>query len=308
MSCFICDLVAPETHKILDAITSYRGIPLYHVLYDFVSKHLDVKINDDDIVCETCCALLDAMDCFRCKLDDVEHMLQLQIARKYKLCDERPICRLDDRAATKYRKGTEKQFACVECAFETDFADCLMPHSWRHEHRADAIKNPIPVKDGSADSNVCRSCHLGFSADELLETHLAEFHTKDVESGSRNVAESIELELVIDAEGDTDDGNYVEDEVNEANESIADDLQCAVSRRTAQHLRTYCQSSAIQSIFRNVWKNSTADVSCNSTYVPFTFSVKFVTRSVAMEPRCWATSDDGTQSTNATNAAKCWAR
>lgn len=239
MSCFICDLVAPETHKILDAISSYRGIPLYHVLYDFVSKHFDVKISDDDIVCETCCALLDAMDCFRCKLDDVEHMLQLQIARKYKLCDEKPICRLDDRTAMKYRKGTGKQFACVECSFETDFADCLMPHSWRHEHRADVTKNPTPVNDRSVDKNVCHSCHLGFSADELLETHLLEFHTKDVESGSRNVAASIELELVIDTEGDTDDGNNGEEDIasNEVNENLTDDLQCVVSRQIAQDLR-----------------------------------------------------------------------
>lgn len=222
MSCFICDLVASETHKIVDTRTSYRGIALDNVLYDFISKYFDVEIDDGDIVCDTCAALLDAMDRFRCELDNVESMLQLQITRKYKL-NEVQLCRLDDRTARRFRKGTYQRFACVECSFETDFVDCLIPHSWRHEHLADFIKTSPVVVDRSPtiSRGICRSCNLAFDTDELLELHLLEFHADVVDLDPVN-DDASPIQLEIDAEGENDG----EDEIAACNDDLP---QCEVS-------------------------------------------------------------------------------
>lgn len=229
MTCFICDLVAPETHKILDTTTSYRGKPLYNVLYDFISKFIDVEIDDDDIVCQTCSALLDALDRFQCELDNVEHMLQLQIERKYKL-SETQVCRLDDRTARNCHKGTEKRFGCVECSFETDFADCLRPHSWLHEHQTALSQTSTIESDGSVAINCCHTCNLGFSTDELLESHSNVFHASDVDSNSNNDVSPVQL--VIEAQSENDDGSeIIESEacIETGENSITDKLQCEVS-------------------------------------------------------------------------------
>lgn len=229
MSCFICDLMAPETHKIFETMTSYRGIPLYNVLYDFMSKYFDVKIDGGDIVCDTCSALLNAMDRFRCELEIVEHMLQLQITRKYKL-NESQVVRLNDRTAKHFHKGTRKLFACVECPFETDFADCLMPHCWLHEHQTEFLKSSSSaVVDISLGRNVCHSCKLRLSTDETLEAHLLEFHDDDAESDPMNDTSPVLLE--IDAESEINDGSDHDEAVafNETKENVMEDsLQCEV--------------------------------------------------------------------------------
>lgn len=230
MACFICDLVTTETHRIVEMTTSTRGIPLDSVLYNFISKYFDVEIDEGAIVCDTCAALLDALDRFRCELEDVEHMLQLQITRKYKL-NEMQVCRLDDRTAKRYRKGAYRRFACVECSFETDFADCLMPHSWRHDHQTIPANNS-PISGGrSFSSDICRSCNLAFSSNESLALHSNEFHGDDdgdgddVDADSMNTATS-PAHLESDAECDDNDLIGLGSETNAAGDYS---LQCEVS-------------------------------------------------------------------------------
>lgn len=228
MSCFICDLVTSETHKIFETITLYRGIPLYNVLYDFISKYFDVEIDDADIVCDTCNTLLDALDRFRCEFDNVERMLQLQITQKYKL-NEIEVCRL----AKHFHKGTNKRFGCVECSFETDFADCLMPHSWLHEHRTDFANTSTALwADHSFGTNVCDNCNVDFSTGELLESHLLEFHADKVDSDPNNDARPIQLES--DAESENNDASFIDETIacdGKSQNSVNDDmLQCKVSR------------------------------------------------------------------------------
>lgn len=230
MSCLICDLVASETHEILETTTSCRGIPLYNVLYDFIGKHFDVEIDSGDIVCETCSALLDAMDRFRCELDNVEHMLQTQITRKYKL-NETQVCRLDDRTAKHYQKGTRQRFACVECPFETDFADCLLPHRWLHDHQTDFIKTLPAAVDLTVGTYVCHSCKLSFCTDETLEAHVLEFHTDEAGSEALNNASPVELD--IDVESENEDGRDHDETAppcSEANHNSTEDMpECEVS-------------------------------------------------------------------------------
>lgn len=229
MSCFICGLVASETHEILETTTSCRGIPLYNVLYDFIGKYFDVEIGSGDVVCETCSALLDAMDRLRFELDNVEYMLQTQITRKYKL-NETQVCRLDDRTARHYQKGTQQRFACVECPFETDFADCLLPHRWLHDHQTDFI-NTLAAADASMlGTYVCHSCKLSFCTDESLEAHSLEFHADEDRSEAINNASPVELDI------DDESGNEAGCEHDETapcsetnDNSVGDMPECDVS-------------------------------------------------------------------------------
>lgn len=230
MSCFICDLVSSETHSIIDTRTLYRDMPLDNVVYDFISKYFDVEIEDEDIVCDTCVALLEALDRFRCELEDVERMLLLQINRKYKL-GEAQICPVDDETAQRYQKGTYQRFACVDCSFETDFADCLMPHSWRHDYQPDFKKRSPIETDHLLDADVCSVCDLAFSCGELLESHFHEFHGDLVTTDVVN-DDASPVQQEIDAQGANDDSvNNEETPVsNETNgEVISDLLLCDVS-------------------------------------------------------------------------------
>lgn len=227
MSCFICDLVTSETYKIFDTITLYRGIPLYNVLYDFISKYFDVEIDDADIVCNTCNTLLDALNRFRCEFDNVERMLQSQITRKYKL-KETQVCRL----TKHFHKGTNKRFGCVECSFETDFVDCLMPHNWLHEHQTDFVNtSTASLVDHSFGTNICDNCNVDFSTSELLELHLLEFHADKVDSNPNSDTLSVQLES--DGESENNDASFIDETVacdgrnhNPVNDNV---LQCKVS-------------------------------------------------------------------------------
>lgn len=197
MSCFVCDSVTPETHKILEET------PLCNVLYDFISKSFDVEIYDADIVCDACKTILDAMDHFRCELVALEQMLQLQITRKYKL-NEPQVYRLDDQSARRYRKGESHRFACVECSFETDFVDCLSPHNWIHEHQGGFVKSSSSVLDFTSDceTNVCPRCNVSFSTNELLELHSLEFHHVDETQTKPFVSIKIETDSEINDDDD----------------------------------------------------------------------------------------------------------
>lgn len=231
MSCFICDLRTPESHKILRTMTSYRGVPLYNLLYDFISKYFDVEVDDEDMVCTTCCALLDALDRLRCELDNVEQMLQLQITRKYKLSEANRMCRLDERTAKLFRRGVNRRFACVQCLFEVDFADCLLPHSWFHDQKIDLINNCVETWfDCSLATNDCADCTLSFGTNAILQSHLREFH-----ADSEPIFDASDVQLNIDADSENDESiNYVYEGDTTCNDTIEnattnDLLRCDVS-------------------------------------------------------------------------------
>lgn len=307
MSCFICGLVSYETHSIIDTRTLYRDITLDNVVYDFISKYFDIEIEDEDIVCDTCVALLEALDRLRCELEDVERMLLLQVNRKYKLGEAR-VCPMDDRTAQRYQKGTYERFACVECSFETDFADCLMPHSWRHDYQPDFKKRSPIETDHSIDADVCSVCDLVFSCGELLEWHFQEFHGDLVTTDVVNEDASSPDQQEIDEQGVNDD-NVNNEEITDKNETkgevITDLLLCDVSWT----IFPVCSDTfSFHSFdYRNAntgqWY-SRVRMSCNNIFEPFTLSVKFVIRNAEMKKRCRDTFGVSIRSTYAINVAR----
>lgn len=213
MTCFICDLRStPNVYNINKIRSKYRNIPLTEIIYEFIGNSFEINVSDDAVICGTCKLLLDTIDEYNIQMENIENLLMKQIRRTYKLNDdETQICTLDAETIKLFTKGSsENRFSCVECTFQTNIQDCLIPHSWMHtknQERTTVSRNNHHIAD-----HICFHCNLSFPNENWFQSHNFLFHLANKELANNGNSYHLEIEPHFNTTSDMTTENKLETE------------------------------------------------------------------------------------------------
>lgn len=202
MECFLCASLESVNLKILNTTTKYQKIPISSMLHAFAGNdNIEIAITNTDSICVMCKLLLDELDCMHDKLQNIQNTIAYKLHRKYQFDDDQntlPVIRFDAETIQLYTRGkNEHHFQCVQCAFSTDFQDCLFPHRLYHQY-ADSIAAITIAANGDF---LCENCQLILPSKMLFDQHMTTFHTETMET-----MENQQLELGDTSNNENNDG------------------------------------------------------------------------------------------------------
>lgn len=182
MSCFICGLADEQLFSVDLSQTNDGKIIYSDLIQSFVKDQYEFAIFADDVVCQTCCVLLEELNEYQSKADEIKNLLMTQICRKYQVeaNDTSQIYSLNEKHLDLFNLipfvQKSKKYNCRKCSFTTEHADCLVPHYKWHES-----EEKVDVKQEFNVEHVyqCSYCEALLANRDLLKFHNRLFHAEN---------------------------------------------------------------------------------------------------------------------------------